>query len=94
MPVLTRTYDETTAALAEAVSRARLGDTDRAEALRKLHAVARAAEEDFAPVAGSEREAAFARMLAAERREAAGYGGRVVARGRTAREAGGQLGLF
>ena len=97
-PVLTNVYDETIETLESAVARARIGDTDKSTALRKLGTLAQEAESGFTPVADAEKAAAFAAMLQKERREAAGFGGRTIvgARERTNRrsEGGGQLGLF
>ena len=100
VPVLTKVYDEATATLRTAVEQARIGEPDRLRALNKLHERSVAAERDFTVVPAAEQEAAFAKLLAAERAEAAGFGGRIVERpggrkaGGRSEAADGQLGLW
>jgi len=48
-PVPTKTYDEVISTLQKAVHKARLGQTDKAQALKKLHEIAAKAEKDFIP---------------------------------------------
>lgn len=48
-PVPTKTYDEVISTLQKAVQKARLGQTDKAQALKKLHEIAAKAENDFIP---------------------------------------------
>jgi uncharacterized protein len=48
-PVPTRTYDEVIETMQKAVQKAKLGQTDKAEALKKLHEIAARAEKDFVP---------------------------------------------
>lgn len=48
-PVPTKTYDEVISTMKKAVERSKLGLTDKAEALKKLHEIAVKAEEDFLP---------------------------------------------
>src|SRR5678810_1372357 len=43
-PVPTKTYDEVIATLQKAVQKAKIGQTDKAEALKKIHEIARKAE--------------------------------------------------
>jgi hypothetical protein len=70
-PVPTAVYDQTIAVLKRAVTRARLGDGERLEAIRRLDAEARRLE---AAARGPSLDA----HIAAERRASAGYGGRSV----------------
>jgi uncharacterized protein len=48
-PVPTKTYDEVISTLQKAVHKAKIGQTDKAEALKKLHEIAARAEKDFIP---------------------------------------------
>ena len=48
-PVPTKTYDEVISTLQKAVHKAKIGQTDKAEALKKLHEIAVRAEKDFTP---------------------------------------------
>lgn len=48
-PVPTKTYDEVINTLQKAVQRARLGEPDKTQALRKIHQIAVQAEQDFTP---------------------------------------------
>ncbi len=48
-PVPTKTYDEVISTLQKAVQRAKIGQTDKAEALKKIHEIAVQAEKDFIP---------------------------------------------
>ncbi|MEM6288819.1 MAG: DUF763 domain-containing protein [Bacteroidota bacterium] len=99
-PVPTTVYDETIETLRSAVERAKLGETDKAKALRSLHRIATRLEEGFTP--GDFFDATVAR----ERAESWRHGGRT-ASGWAAPpgteadvsedngpEAGDQLGLF
>jgi hypothetical protein len=69
-PVATKVYDETIGVLKGAVAKAKLGDDDRLEALRRLDAQARRLER-----AGGET---FDTILEEERRRSPDYGGRSV----------------
>jgi hypothetical protein len=48
-PVPVKTYDEVISTLRKAVHKAKIGQTDKAQALKKLHEIAAAAEKDFIP---------------------------------------------
>jgi hypothetical protein len=48
-PVPTKTYDEVIETLQKAVYRARIGQTEKAEAFKKIHEIALKAEKDFTP---------------------------------------------
>ncbi len=48
-PVPTKTYDEVIGTLQKAVQRAKIGQTDKAEAIKKIHEIAAKAEKDFIP---------------------------------------------
>jgi uncharacterized protein len=48
-PVPTKTYDEVINTLQKAVQRAKIGQNDKAEALKKIHEIAAKAEKDFIP---------------------------------------------
>ncbi len=48
-PVPTKTYDEVISTLGNAVQKAKIGQTEKAEALKKLHQIAARAEKDFTP---------------------------------------------
>jgi hypothetical protein len=48
-PVPTTTYDEVISTLQKAVQRAKIGQNDKAEALKKIHEIAAKAEKDFIP---------------------------------------------
>jgi hypothetical protein len=71
-PVPTKTYDEVIDALQKAVRTARLGQGDKAQALKKLHEIAARAEKDFLPADNLEK------FIQKERQESWQYGGRTV----------------
>jgi hypothetical protein len=48
-PVPTKVYDETISVLKTAVNKAKIGITDKAAAIKKLHEIAARAEKDFVP---------------------------------------------
>jgi uncharacterized protein len=48
-PVPVKTYDEVISTLQKAVHKAKISQTDKAQALKKLHEIAAAAEKDFIP---------------------------------------------
>lgn len=48
-PVPTKTYDEVISTLQKAVQSAKIGQNDKAEAIRKIHEIAAKAEKDFIP---------------------------------------------
>lgn len=71
-PVPTKVYDETIAILEKSISKAKLGETEKQEAIKKLHETAKNMEKDFEPT-GSLKE-----LINVERRESYQYGGRTV----------------
>lgn len=71
-PVPTSVYDETISTLKSSVEKAKLGDTDKQEAIKKLTKLAQKAEEDFTPNEN------FESVLQKERDDAWKYGGRTI----------------
>lgn len=71
-PVPTKAYDECIQALETAVRRAKIGDNDKSQAIKKLHEISANAEKDFTP---NER---FNDLLEKERAESWKYGGKTV----------------
>lgn len=71
-PVPVKIFDETIATLQTAIQRARVGNSDKADAIRKLGEIARNAEKDFTPNDNLDV------LIAKERAESYKYGGRTV----------------
>ena len=71
-PVPTKIYDETIQTLQTAVHKSKLGTTDKAEAIKKLHQIAVRAEKDFIPNSN------FEALIEKERDNSWKYGGRTV----------------
>lgn len=71
-PVPVKTYDQTIHALEKAIANAKLGNTDKQEAIKKLHHTAKNFEKDFQPT-GDLHD-----LIAKERKESYKYGGRTV----------------
>lgn len=71
-PVPTKVYDETIVVLRNAVEKAKLGNTDKTAAIKKLHEIAARAEENFIPNNN------FNALIEKERNESWKYGGRTV----------------
>lgn len=71
-PVPTKTYDHTIDILRHAVEKAKVGETDRQQAIRNLTIVAQELEKNFMPNAN------FYKVIERERRESYKYGGRTV----------------
>jgi hypothetical protein len=71
-PVPTKVYDETIATLQTAVYKAKLGQTETTEAIKRLTRVAQDAEKDFIPNAN------FDKVIEEERKNSYKYGGRTV----------------
>ncbi len=86
-PVPTRVYDETISTLRMAIGRAKIGQTDKQEAIRKLTQLTQAAEQHFIPKDGVEE------LLEKERSESWKYGGRTIS-GKAKSPEGKQLRLF
>ncbi len=71
-PVPTKVYDETIKTLNSAVQRAKLGQSDKNEAIKKLSEIAQQAEKDFTPNTN------FEALIEKERNDSWKYGGRTV----------------
>lgn len=69
-PVLTKVYDETIHTLKTAVERAKIGQTDKSKAIKKLHQIALQAEHGFTPKDNLEE------LIEVENKNAYKYGGR------------------
>ena len=71
-PVPTKTYDEVISTMQKAVQRAKIGNSDKAEALKKLHKIAARAEKDFIPTDKLQE------VIQKEMEESWKYGGKTV----------------
>ncbi|RVU00817.1 DUF763 domain-containing protein [Mucilaginibacter limnophilus] len=71
-PVPTKVYDETIGVLQTAVYKSKLGNSEKSEAIKRLHTVAVRAEQDFIPNAN------FDKVIEEERKNSWRYGGRTV----------------
>jgi hypothetical protein len=71
-PVPTKVYDEVIDTLQHAVSKAKLGASEKNEAIKKLHSIAARAEKDFIP------NDHFDALIEKERNESWKYGGKTV----------------
>lgn len=71
-PVPTKVYDETLGVLQNAIHRAKLGNSDKNEAIKRLSKIAENAEKDFTPNAN------FDKVIEQERNDSWKYGGRTV----------------
>ena len=71
-PVPIKVYDETIGILQTAVQKAKVGQSDKQDAIRKLHQLAQRAEKDFIPSGNVEE------WIEKERNESWKYGGRTV----------------
>ena len=71
-PVPTKTYDEVISALQKAVQRAKIGQNDKAEAIKKIHEIAAKAEKDFIPTDNLKQ------LIEKEISESWKYGGKTV----------------
>jgi len=71
-PVPTKVYDETIQVLQNAVEKAKLGQNDKSETLKKLHQVAARVENDFIP------NTRFDELIQKERSDSWKYGGKTV----------------
>jgi hypothetical protein len=71
-PVPVKIYDETINTLQKAIDRAKIGNSDKMQAIRKLSEISRKAEENFTPNAN------FDALIQRERDESYKYGGRTV----------------
>jgi hypothetical protein len=86
-PVPLKVYDETISVLSKAVTQAKIGQTDKQQAIQKLGELSRRAEESFTPNDN------FDELIAKERRDSWKYGGKTVF-GDARPPGGGQLNLF
>jgi uncharacterized protein len=86
-PVPTKVYDETIETLKSAVEKAKLGQTEKAEAIKKLTKIAQKAEENFIPNDN------FEALLAKEKADAWKYGGKTIY-GEAKKPSNRQLDLF
>lgn len=71
-PVPTKTYDEVISSLQKAVQRAKIGQNDKTEAIKKIHQIAAKAEEDFIPTDNLQQ------LIEKEISESWKYGGKTV----------------
>lgn len=71
-PVPTKTYDEVISTLQKAVQRAKIGQNDKAEAIKKIHEIASKAEKDFIPTDNLKQ------LIEKEISESWKYGGKTV----------------
>jgi hypothetical protein len=71
-PVPTKVYDATISTLQTAIYKAKMGNNEKNEAIRRLTSIAQAAENDFTP------NADFEKVIEKERCESWKYGGRTV----------------
>lgn len=71
-PVPLKVYDETISVLKNAVEKSKLGNTDKAAAIKKLHEISAKAEKDFVPNDN------FDALIQKEKDESWKYGGRTV----------------
>ncbi|MCZ4243612.1 DUF763 domain-containing protein [Pedobacter punctiformis] len=71
-PVPTKVYDETISILSKAVEKAKIGFTDKQQAIKSLHQIAQNAEQNFIP------NLDFDKVIEKERNESWKYGGRTV----------------
>lgn len=87
-PVPTKVYDETLDFLGGAISRAKLGHTDRQQAMKGLARATERAEQNFVPDQGIEA------LIEKERAESKQHGGRTVFDDRPKKPKNNQLNLF
>lgn len=71
-PVPTKTYDEVISTLQKAVQRAKIGQNDKTEALKKIHEIAAKAEKDFIPTDNLQQ------LIEKEISESWKYGGKTI----------------
>ncbi len=87
-PVPTKVYDETITILKTSVEQAKIGDSDKQQAIKNLTMIAQQLEQGFEPAPD-----AFDKVIEKERRESYKYGGRTVF-GKAKPPRSGQLDLF
>ena len=71
-PVPVKIYDETIDTLQRAINRAKIGNSDKINAIQKLSEISRKAEESFTPNSN------FDALIQKERNESYKYGGKTV----------------
>jgi hypothetical protein len=71
-PVPTKTYDEVIETLQKAIGKAKIGQTDKAQALKKLHEIAVKREKDFSPTDNLQK------LIEKEIEESWQYGGKTI----------------
>jgi len=71
-PVPIKVYDETLGTLQTAIHKAKLGNSEKSEAIKRLHTIAERAERDFTPNAN------FHKVIEEERNNSWKHGGRTV----------------
>jgi len=71
-PVPTKTYDEVISTLQKAVQRAKIGQSDKTEAIKKIHEIAAKAEKDFIPTDNLQQ------LIEKEVSESWKYGGKTI----------------
>jgi hypothetical protein len=87
-PVPLKTYDETIGILERSLERAKIGETEKLDGLRRLEHFVRAVEQGFAP------QADFEKAMAREKSISNSLGGKTVSRRDRKRHGSGQLSLF
>jgi uncharacterized protein len=88
-PVPTKTYDETIHLMETAISKAKIGATDKNDAIKNLSLVTQILEQSFVPNAN------FYKVIEKERRDAYKYGGRTIyGKAKPPKGDPGQLSLF
>ena len=75
-PVPIKVYDETLSVLSKAIGKAKVGESDKLEAVRKLSELSRQAEKDF--TVNEHAEANFEELLERERNASWQYGGKTI----------------
>lgn len=75
-PVPIKVYDETLSVLSKAIGKAKVGESDKLEAIRKLSELSRQAEKDF--TVNEHAEANFEELLERERNASWQYGGKTI----------------
>lgn len=71
-PVPTKVYDQTINILQQSIEKAKIGNTEKSEAIKNLTIVAQMIEKDFVPNAN------FYKVIEKERRDSYKYGGRTI----------------
>jgi len=75
-PVPIKVYDETLSVLSKAIGKAKVGESNKLEAIRKLSELSRQAEKDF--TVNEHAEAHFEELLERERNASWQYGGKTI----------------